>query len=463
MEKVITENLLKEYSEEFKKCPEDKIIANAIRKNGVFNVAFNSDSLKDLKPNFNIEVKDCGAVTNQKQSGRCWMFAGLNVLRKVLIKNLKVDDCELSESYLMFYDKLEKSNSMLEEVISHIDEKDNSRLLDSITLGLGGDNDGGYWNYFVNLVKKYGVCPKDVMGESVSSSSSGEMDYLLNVLLNKDVATLRHEYEVSKDIEKLRELKCEMLKDIYKVLAMCLGEPVKEFDYTFKAKEDKKEDDKKEEKSDEKKESSVNELKVIHKTPLEFFKEFIGVELDEYISLVNWPLKSLKEYTPYSCKYINNVKGSDNCIFLNLPINELKESAIKSLKDSELCWFACDVSSSSLRRDGYLSTEILPLDDVFKVKFGFDKGDRLMLRASTCNHAMTLSGVNLDKDEKPTIWKVTNSWGKDLGFDGIYIMSDKWFDEYVYEVVVKKSKLSDKAKEALSKEPVELEPWSPVL
>ncbi len=462
MEKVITEKLLKEYSEDFKKCPEDKIIANAIRKNGVFNVAYNSDALKDLKPNFNVEVKDCGAITNQKQSGRCWMFAGLNVLRKVLIKNLKVDDCELSESYLMFYDKLEKSNSMLEEVIDHIDEQDNSRLLDSITLGLGGDNDGGYWNYFVNLVKKYGVCPKDVMGESVSSSSSGEMDYLLNVLLNKDVSLLRHEYIISKDIEKLRTLKEEMLKDIYKVLAMCLGEPVTEFDYTFKAKENKK-DDNKEENTDEKKESSLNELKIIHKTPLEFFNEFIGEELSEYVSLVNWPLKSLEEYTPYTCKYINNVKGSEDVIFLNLPISELKESAIKSLKNSELCWFACDVSSSSLRREGFLATEMLCLDEVFKIKFNFDKGDRLMLRASSCNHAMTLSGVNLDKDEKPTIWKVTNSWGKDLGFDGIYVMSDKWFDEYVYEVVVKKSELSDKAKEALAKEPIELELWSPVL
>ncbi len=461
MDKVITNELLNKFEENYNLKKENKIIGNAIKKNGIFNVAYNDESLKDLKPNFNLEVKNIGSITNQKQSGRCWMFAGLNVLRKILIKNLKVEDIELSETYLFFYDKLEKSNTILEEVISHIDEKEDSRLLDSIIMNIGPENDGGYWHYFTNLVKKYGVCPKDIQGEVYSSSKSSEMDYLLEVLIKKDVTILRNDYKLNNDLNHLRELKEEMLKDIYKLLSMCLGSPVKEFDYTFKGKDEPKKEDNKEDNKEDK-ESSENKLSVIHSTPKKFYEDYIKEDLDEYVVLTNYPCLGFKDYEVYSQKLITNVIEGEKIKIFNVPVNELKYSAIESFKNNEVCWFACDVGSSSLRMDGYLSTEILPFNDVFDIDFNYSKGDRALFKASTCNHAMVLGGCNLDENGKPTIWKVINSWGSDLGVKGIYIMSDNWFNEYTYEVVVKKSRLSSKVKEMLDKEPIEKDIWNSI-
>lgn len=462
MEKYINDELLNKFENEYLKHKEYKVIGNAIKKNGIFNVAYNEDSLKDLKPNFNLEVKNIGEITNQKQSGRCWMFAGLNVLRKILIKNLKVDDIELSESYLFFYDKIEKSNTILEEVISSIDEKEDSRLLDSIVMNIGPENDGGYWHYFTNLVKKYGVCPKDVKGEVYSSSKSSEMDYLLEVLIKKDVVILRNDYKLNKDLNHLRELKETMLKDIYKLLSMCLGTPLKEFDYIYKGKDESKKDEDNKESKKEEKESSENKLNVIHTTPKKFYEDYIKEDLDEYVVLTNYPCTGFKDYEVYSQKLITNVVEGSKIKIYNVPIEELKYSVIESFKNNEVCWFACDVGSSSLRMDGYLSTEILPFNDLFDIDFNYSKGDRALFKASTCNHAMVLGGCNLDSNGKPTIWKVINSWGSDCGVKGIYIMSDKWFNEYTYEVVVKKSRLSSKVKEMLNKEPIEKEIWNSI-
>lgn len=459
MKKEITNIELKKFKEDFNKNKVNKIVKNAVEKNGIFNTAYNSDALKDLRPIFSIEVKDTGDVTNQKQSGRCWMFAGLNVLRKILIKNLKVDDIELSESYLMFYDKLEKCNYELEAALEHIDEEDNSRLMD-IIVSLGGQMDGGFWHFFVNLVKKYGVCPKDVMGETISSSASSEMDDVLNTLVTKDVTIIRNEYKAGKSIEEIKTLKEGMLNEIYRILAISIGEPIENFVFEYKEtkKDDKKEDDNKENK--EVKEE--NNFRRIESTPIEFFNKYIGTDLDDYFVLVNWPIKTYPMFRPYSPKLTQNVKEAPLGVAINLPIEEIKKVTIESLKNNDLCWFACDVGASSMRKEGLLSTELLPLGELFSVNLKFDKGDRLMLRASQCTHAMTLSGVNLDSNNKPNRWKVTNSWGSDVGFKGQYVMSDDWFNEYVYEVVVNKKYLTKEILEAANKEVFYLEPWAPV-
>lgn len=455
MEKNITDSLLKEYSKEFNANLNNKIAKNAVNKNGVFNTAYNSDALRDLEPIYSVEVKDIPEVTNQKQSGRCWMFAGLNVLRPIVIKNLKVKSFEFSESYLMFYDKLEKSNSALIETLNNLDIKDDDRLLEYIT-GMGGHQDGGYWNYFTSLVKKYGVCPKSSMKETVSSSSSSEMNEVLLNLLTKDIALLRNEYKNGKTKEELTSLKEGMLKDIYNVLAICLGEPTQEFIYEYEEVNNDKKDDKdiKEEKKDS--------FKRIKMSPIEFYNKYIGEELNEYVSLVNWPISSYKFNEPYMLKLTQNVHDGDKCISLNVSLSDLKEAAINSLKDNTPMWFACDVTAFSFRKEGYLVKELLNIDDTFSVNTSFDKGDRLMLKASQCNHAMTLVGVNLDDNNKPNRWKVMNSWGDDIGFKGFFIMSDEWFNEYTYEIVIKKKYIKPELLKCLDKELNLLEPWAPV-
>lgn len=460
MNKDLTLEDLSAFRADFEKNPINRVAQNAVSRNGVLNAAFNSEAVREITPEFSIDVKDTGSITNQKSSGRCWMFAGLNVLRTIAMKKLKIKDLELSQSYLMFFDKLEKSNYQLEAVLNHLDEEDNSRLMDFI-VNIGGQQDGGYWNFFADLVKKYGVCPKSAMPETIPTSASSEMDDVLNTLLAKDTAILRDGHKAGKTIDELRALKANMLSEVYRVLTICIGKPVEEFtfDYTETPDEEKKGKKKVAEKKEEKEESH---FKSITSTPKAFFDKYIGTDLDEYVSLVSWPLAKYPFHKTYTAKLTSNIVGSTPAIALNLPIEELKKATIASLKEKEVVWFACDVLSSSYRKEGLLATEAMDLDSLFSLKLGFDKGERLMLHASQCNHAMTFTGVNLDKDGKPNRWKVENSWGDQPGFKGFFVMTDKWFDNYMYEVVVNKKYLSKELVEELKQKPIELEPWAPV-
>lgn len=464
MEKEINKELLAKFEKSFKKNKTFTLAENAVQRNGVNNVAFVSEAVRYLKPIYSNEVKDAGGVTNQKQSGRCWMFAALNVIRQIVAKNLHVKDIELSESYLMFYDKFEKCNLELEEIIEHIDEDTDSRVFTSI-LWLGGHSDGGYWHFFKELVKKYGVCPKDVMPETKDSSSSYPMDDVILKLLGKDIAILKEKHAEGASVEELRALKEDMLKDIYNVLRIALGKPVDKFTFEYhednpEEKKDKdKKDDKKEDKKDDK---EKNDFKSISMSPTEFFEKYVAKDLDDYVDLVNWPTKKYPFNQTYSYTINNNVVGGKPSLLVNVPIEDIKEAAIKSLKDNTLLWFACDVGAYAMTKDGYLAPEILDYESVFDIDLTLSKGDKLSLRSNNINHAMTLGGVDLDKKGKSTKWKVINSWGKDVSFDGCLVMSDKWFDDYVFEVVVDKKYLDKKILDLLDKKPKKVEPWEPV-
>ena len=469
MKKEITNKDLLNFKKDFDASNLNKLASNSVMRNGVKNSAYNSYIKRELVNQFSIEVKNTGSITNQKQSGRCWIFAGLNVLRGIAMKNLHVKNIEFSESYLMFYDKLEKSNYQLEAVLDNLDETDNSRLMDHI-VSLGGQQDGGYWHYFVALVKKYGICPIQAMPETISSSSSSEMDSIISTLITKDTAILRNRYnkELSKGSskqdakEKVSKLKENMLEEIYRVLAICLGKPCEEFTFEYQEDDPVKENEQEKKVKSKKESKEKSQFRRLVTTPKEFYDKYISEELSNYVVLVNWPLANYPMNQTYTSKYVYNVVGDKQNIFVNVPIKEIKSALIKSLKDNKISWFACDVLASSLRQDGYLATEILDYDNLFSVKLNFDKGDRMMLRDSLCNHAMTFTGVNLDFRNKPNRWKVQNSWGELAGFKGYYVMSDNWFDEYVYEVVVEKQYLSEEVLKALETTPIELDPWSPV-
>ena len=448
---------LKRYSKEFKKNKANKIAANAVQRNGVGNAAFDSEAARKMVPIYNVEVKDEPSVTNQKSSGRCWMFAGFNHIRKIVAKNLKVKDIELSENYLMFYDKIEKCNLELDLALKTKDEDELSRQLESIHFA-GGQSDGGYWSFFVNLVNKYGIVPIQAQPETVPSSSSSEMDDVLMTLMAKAVSDIRRANKAGAKEEELEAIRDKALNQVYKVLAICLGEPVQQFEffYTEDAKDDEKKDSKKSKKEEEPK------VKSIKTTPLEFKEKYLGSSLDDQIIIVNYPVDGYDFYQRYRGKNTNNVVGTPGEIIINVPIEELKECAIKGLKEGLPMWFACDVVTASYRKEGYLSREVYDLDTLFGYNHLFDKGDRIRYFASQCNHAMTLTGVNLDKKGNPERWKVLNSWGVDNGIQGHFCMSDKWFDEFVYELVIDKKFLSSKAKEALDKPIKEMEPWEPL-
>lgn len=455
--KEITAAELSAFERAYDSVPANRIAQNATGHNGVFAAAYSTEVESKLTSVFSVDVKDTGSITNQKQSGRCWMFAGLNVIRAIAMKKLHVKDLELSQSYLMFYDKLEKSNFELEAALDSLDLPDSSRDLEFIYAS-GGHQDGGYWGFFTALVKKYGVCPKACQPETVPTSASDEMDTVIQTALTRDVVELRAAHREGASIEELRARKDQMLEEIYRILTICIGKPVQEF--TFEYEEDNPEkgkDSEGEEKKDDK-----PQVKRITTTPKEFFDTYVGTDLDNYVCLVNWPVRGFKEYQTYTVRLCQNVVGAPAEVNLNVPIDVMRKAIIDSLKGGDLVWFACDVSAFLLRKGAYLDTKLVDIDTLFSSQFNFDKGERLQARASTCNHAMTFTGVNLDVDGNPDRWKVENSWGDTAGLKGYFTMTDRWFGEYVYEAIVDRKYLDEKTLKALKKKPVVLPPWSPV-
>lgn len=414
MKQTITTEELSLFAEDFEKQADLKCLQNAITKNGINASTTDQELIRGLKNTFSIDL-DSGDVSNQKQSGRCWMFAGLNVLRTILFKKLNVKNIELSQAYLQFYDKLEKANFLLEKAIAFASEDVKSRtnvfLLDS-TLG-----DGGHFVMFTNLVKKYGVLPIEEMPDLAVSQQTNELNDVLSNYLAQAFKELREKKLAGASDEELGQVKEEYLKNVYKILVMSLGTPVKEFTYEYTDKDNK-----------------YHKLEKM--TPKQFFDIYIREDLDDYIPLCDAPIQGMKPLTKYTCDLVNNVIGGDDVIFFNVPLEDLKESCIASLKDGAPVWFGSDVSSQSLRKDGYLASGILKRKEAFHLDYHMNKEDRLTYRSSFCNHAMTLTGVNLDEENVPNRWKVENSWGKDNGKNGYYVMSDLWFDDFVYEVFV---------------------------
>ena len=442
------------YEKAYDTTPANVIAEHATGRNGIFNAAYSTEVESQINGAFSIEVKDTGSITNQKSSGRCWMFSGLNVIRSIAMRKMHVKNLELSQSYLMFFDKLEKSNFELEAALANLDEADNSRTMDYIFM-IGGHQDGGYWHFFTDLVKKYGVCPKSCQIETAATSASTEMDFVLQQLLSRDVCQLRAGHREGKSVQELRALKDDMLSEIYRVLTICIGKPVKEFTYEY----EENNPDSKEKRSAKKDESKFHRITM---TPKEFFDTYVGEDLDQYVSLVNWPIRGYEMHRTYTTRLTQNVVGTPTATSLNVTLPEMKAAIIASLKGKDLVWFACDVSAYLLRTGGLLDTKLIDVDSLFSTKINFDKGDRLMSHASQCNHAMTLTGVNLDEKGQPNRWKIENSWGEKAGLDGFFVMTDRWFDEFVYEAVVKREYLPAELAEAAKAKPIELDPWAPV-
>ena len=436
MKESIQLNDIQEFRQKEKERKEDVALRHAITNNGISKSATDLSKIQSLPNVFSIDV-DCGSITNQKKSGRCWMFAGLNMLRRLVMDKLKAKDFSFSQAYLQFYDKLEKSNFVLEMAMDCHEESlyspHNVFLLDS---GIG---DGGHFAMFVSLVKKYGLVPQESMPDTTVSADTTELNPLLTKILARDVLALRD--LLSKEgREKAEELKKEMLSEIYHVLSLALGEVPTAVDYDYRDKD--------------------NVYHHIHSdSPLSFFKDYVTIDLDDFLALSDAPLRGWKKGVKYSSPYVNNVIGGEKVVFYNVPIDTLKELAISSLKDNMPLWFAADVTEQSLRKEGYLAEDILDLSSLFGIQLLKDKGDRLSSRHSFCNHAMCLTGVNLDENGRPNRWKVENSWGKENGKDGFYVMSDDWFTNNLYQLIVHKKYVPELLRKEYEEAPiVEVDP-----
>ncbi len=417
MNKTLSEEDISGFADSYSARKENAIAANAVSSNGIVASSIDSTKERGCLRTFSIDI-DAGAVCDQKRTGRCWMFAGLNVTRKIVMDRLNVKNFECSQSYLQFYDKLEKANFFLETIIELHDEPlTNEMNFFALEMLVG---DGGHFVMYQNLVKKYGIVPKECFPETKVSSDTNELNTILKNILNKDAYILRSTIE-EKGIEEARALKENFLREVYQILAISIGEPIHSFTYEYKDKE---------------KEGNYHKIENI--TPKEFFDEYVGDAIDEYIGLCDAPVPGWELYTKYYSHFMNNVYGGEEVVFFNIPLSKLKDSVINSLKAGEPVWFAADVSQDSARKDGYLINGLIQTDQLLGIDNSLPKGIALQYRITYCNHAMTFTGVNLGENDVPDRWKVENSWGKENGDAGFFVMDDAWFDNYVYQVVVRK-------------------------
>lgn len=389
-----------------------------------------------------------GKATSQMSSGRCWMFAALNVLRAKARANMGLgDDFELSQNYLTFWDKLEKSNYFLESILQTIDEPNGSRLIDWLLSG--PIQDGGQWHMFINLVKKYGVVPKTAMPETESSSSTGQMSYQVTQMLRDYACRLREQAAPKSKSNgkpvgaKLRQMKDEFMVEIYRMLCIHLGEPPRTFEWQYRDKD-----------------KNFKRDGVL--TPREFYEKHVGINLDEYVCLIHDPRPQHKCDTVYTVRFLGNVVGGEPIKYLNVQLPVLKRAAVDQIKAGEPVWFGNDVGKFLDRDLGVMDLELFDFGLVYGTRPGFSKADRLIYGHSQMTHAMVFTGVDLGDDDQPRKWRVENSWGDKGGDKGFMIMTDQWFDEYTYEVVVHRRFVPESSLAALDVEPVPLDPWDPM-
>ena len=437
MDKISNEFLEKEL-QAYLDDKSNTIFRHALVKASLMDVVADADEKSDMEYNFDINVKTMKA-THQKSSGRCWIFAATNVIREKIAKELNLEDFEVSQSYLAMYDKLEKCNYFMESVMELLaNDYDERTLAFLLSEGVG---DGGQWDMIVNVINKYGICPKHVYNETFNSSNSAVMNRLFNFNLRKFTSEAKTLFELGKP-EAIKELKNSYLTKIYKLLISLYGLPPKSFTFEYTDKEN-----------------------VCHKekfsSPLEFKEKYLGNYLDEFVSLINAPTKSKPFGKSYTIKYLGNVAGGKIVKHLNIEMSRMKELIIKQLKDNEIVWFGSDVSFFGDRQGGVWSDLSFDFNTPTGLSFVMDKGESVDYRASAMNHAMCITGVALD-GEVPTKWKIENSWGAESGKGGYYIMNASWFDQFVYQAVINKKYLTAEEIRQYEEEPVVLKPWDPM-
>tara|TARA_Y100000590_G_scaffold51896_1_gene54426 strand:- start:17 stop:1342 length:1326 start_codon:yes stop_codon:yes gene_type:complete len=433
--KNISLSTIKSFKNKFLKNNKNTASRNALIKNDLANVALNWENFTQINHNFSNLIKKELPATNQKASGRCWGFAGLNLMRLQVVDSLDLNTFEFSQNYFMFWDKLEKANYFLENIIKSRNESYESRLINHLLKA--PVQDGGQWDMFVNLIIKYGAVPKDVMPETNHSSKSGAMNYILTHKLREFASILR-----KKPAKKSVVLKKDMMETIYNLLAMFLGQPPDVINWSTRNKDNK-------------------HIVISNMSPKDFCKKYADINIKNKVCLIHAPMSNKKLNTMYTVEYLGNVVEGQIIKYLNVDIKELKKSAMDSIKNNEAVWFGCDVGKRFNRDMGVLDMGIYDYDNVFQTSFKMNKQTRLEYGDSEMTHAMLLTGVDIKK-RNSTKWKIENSWGTKSGNQGYMMMTDQWFDEYTYEVVIDKKYLNKKLLKYLNMEPVALAPWDPM-
>ena len=432
----ITAEMLQEIRTGQTNSAAEKAARNALALNPIAELATNAENLAMIDTHFSHRVRTKG-ITDQHQSGRCWLFTGLNVLRAKMIDDLDLPSLEFSQNYLFVYDQLEKSNLFLQGVIDTKHLPMDNRQVE--WLFKNPLNDGGQFTGVSNLVMKYGVVPAEVMPENYQSNNTAQVGNLLKLKLREFGLTLREQ----KDRRSTVALKTEMLKEIYSMLVRAYGVPPTEFEWTRHDKDG-------------------NPIETKRYTPKSFYQEYFGnIDLENnFVMVMNDPTREYHKV--YEIEYDRHVYDGDNWLYLNLPIEEVKALAIASIKDNTAMYFSCDVGKYLLSKKGTLDINNFDYESLMGVEFPMNKEQRVRTFASGSSHAMTLIAVDLDEDGNPKKWMVENSWGANSGWKGNLIMTDEWFEEYMFRVVIDKKYIPAETLKLLEQKPIMLPSWDPM-
>ena len=436
----ISTKMLGEIQKQNKMTPAENAIANAIAANSIDNLAQNRNNAAELDTYFSVETPK-QTITDQKSSGRCWMFSGMNVLKANFAKRTDSLRVEFSQAYLFFYDQLEKANLFLQGVIDTGKKPiDDQRVQFFFKNPI---NDGGTFCGVADLTEKYGLVPKQVMPESYSSDNTSKMARLISSRLREDGLKLRKMVAEGKKAADIEKAKTEMLATVYRMLALTIGQPPTQFTYAHRNKDGK----------------AVGEPKTY--TPQEFFKEVVGDKLNgTFIMVMNDPRRPY--YKTYEVELDRHTYDGHNWKYLNLPMDDIEQMAIASLKDGRKLYSSYDVGKMLDRKRGYGDTENFDYGALMGTTFGMNKAERISTFDSGSTHAMTLTAVDLDANGKAKKWKVENSWGASWGQQGCMIMSDRWFREYMFRLVVDKKYVSEELLKLNEQKPVMVTPEDPL-
>ena len=414
-----------------------RVAQNAVTSNNVATVALRRDIVQEVDFTFSTKLDDWKA-TNQKSSGRCWLFATLNLFRPGTMKKMNVKQFEFSQAHIHFWDKFERSNHFLEAIIETSDRPVDDRTIHFLLSDPIGD--GGQWNMAMNLIRKHGLVPKSAYPESNSSSSTRWMNTILKDILRSSASEIREIIDSGGSKKDARSHKEGRMEDIWRVLCIHLGTPPERFDWQWRDKD-----------------------KEFHRkgemTPQEFAKEFVDVDWEDYVCIVNDPRNEY--YRTYTVDYLQNVSGGPPVVYLNVPSDEMKSITQAILEDGMPVWMGCDVGKQMDRKRGLWDANLFETNELYGVDYGMSKADRLRYGQTMMTHAMLFTGVDVF-DGKPRRWRVENSWGDDSGEKGFYTMNDSWYDEHMFEIATPKKYLTKQMIDGLKGEPVILDAWDPM-
>ena len=417
----------------------DRALRNALAGTSINQLATLANNPAEYDTHFSHRVPGKG-ITDQKSSGRCWLFTGMNVMRAKMIAKYGLGDFQFSQSYNFFFDQLEKANLFLQAVLDNADKPMSDQLVE--WLFKHPLSDGGTFCGVQDAVMKYGLVPAEVMPESYNANNTSRMSAIITLKLREYGLELRKAVADGKKKSAIEARKIEMLSTVYRILASCLGEPPTKFTYTMK-------------------DAAGKPINTKEYTPMSFYEEYVGADLrGNYVMLMNDPSRPYNK--TYTIDMDRHSYDGEQWTFVNLPMEDIKEMAIASIKDSTMMYYSCDVGQCYNSKTGVLSLDNYDYASLFNTDFPMNKAERISTFASASSHAMTLMAVDLDKDGNPKKWQVENSWGAQSGFNGTLIMTDEWFNEYMFRLVVDKKYIPAKVLDVLKQKPVMLPAWDPM-